>query len=447
MKRRILVLVAAATAFIVAACSGGTKAPASTVAIVSPGGSHAPVTINVWDYYTERELSQLSDVIKQFNQQYPWIKVNLVPGKSFNQDVTGIESGQPIDVVVDAGPDDVGKYCSTGALVNLAPYIQASGLNMQSTFTPGALSYTSYKGTQCSLPLLTDAYGLYYNKTMFANAGITSPPKTLTEFAQDAQKLTVRNPDGSLKVAGFDPLSGFYEDPNLYDGLAWGAKWYDANGNSAFGSDPAWAQMLQWQKSLINYMGYQNLLKLYSTSGGANSEWDAQNAFETGKVAMLFDGEWRTASIAADGAKINYGTAPTPVADNHPELYGAGRVGGTVMGISRTAQHPAEAWAFLSFLATNTKSLTTLANLLMNVPSTYDSLKDPVLANDPHFKTFLDIFKNQYSHFYELTPAGTVAPDALTQFMQKWEAGTVPDLQQGLQQLAQTVDQQSQLGG
>ena len=33
--------------------------------------------------------------------------------------------------------------------------------------------YTQYEGNQCALPLLSDAYGLYYNKDMFAAAGIS----------------------------------------------------------------------------------------------------------------------------------------------------------------------------------------------------------------------------------------------------------------------------------
>ena len=33
-------------------------------------------------------------------------------------------------------------------------------------------SYTSFEGKQCALPMLTDAYGLYYNTDMFAEAGI-----------------------------------------------------------------------------------------------------------------------------------------------------------------------------------------------------------------------------------------------------------------------------------
>ena len=62
------------------------------------------------------------------------------------------------------------------------------------------------------MPFLADAYGMYYNKDMFAKAGITAPPKTIDELTDDAKKLTTRTPTASLKMVGFDPLVGFYEN-------------------------------------------------------------------------------------------------------------------------------------------------------------------------------------------------------------------------------------------
>ncbi|MEA2506723.1 MAG: multiple sugar transport system substrate-binding protein [Actinomycetota bacterium] len=446
MKKLIAVLIAAM--LFGAACTAGGGGNSTPPKAVSTGGSHKPVTLTVWDYFTERELSNLKDVLNQFSKQYPWIHINLVPGKSFSDYVRGITSGQTIDVAIDPGPDNVAKYCATGAFQNLGPYIQSSGLDMTKTFPPAALKYTSYKGTQCTLPLLTDAYGLYYNKDMFAAAHISGPPKTLSEFQADARKLTKFNPDGSIKVAGFVPLSTFYENANLYNGLPWGTTWYTAAGKSAFATDPMWAQMMQWAKSQIGFFhGYDNLQKFFSKLGGPNSEWSSAQAFENGEVAMAFDGEWRSSFIQNDKAKINYGTAPFPTADNKTQLYGAGQVGGTVIGIPKTSAHPNEAWALVSFLATNTKALDTLAELLKNVPTTYASLKDPKLVNDPHFKPFLEIFQNPNSRFYPLTTAGTAAADDLDAFVAKWQAGNVSSLSQGLKQLANQVDQQLQLGG
>jgi len=294
--------------------------------------------------------------------------------------------------------------------------------------------------------MLTDAYGLYYNKDLLADAGYTDPPKTLSELTEMAKKLTVFDPDGSIKIIGFDPLSNFYEGYNIYVGNAWGAKWYDENGKSAFGSDPAWAEAFQWDKELVDFYGYDNLVKFLASLGGDDSEWNDQHGFETGKIAMHFDGEWRTAFIANDKADINYGTAPFPVADDHPELYGSGLIGGTVVGIPKTSEHQAEAWLFVKTLTTDPAFLEDLAVKLGNVPTTLESLADTSLANDEHFVTFLDIFNNPNSTFKQMSTLGTADATMETDVLARWEAGEITDLQAALDDLANEIDQQLELG-
>ena len=55
---------------------------------------------------------------------------------------------------------------------------------------------------------------------------------------------------------------------------------------------------------------------------------------------MVFDGEWRTAFIKREHPSLNYDTAPFPAADDQPQLYGSGRVGGTIVGIPKGTKHP-----------------------------------------------------------------------------------------------------------
>ncbi|HEX9124474.1 MAG TPA: extracellular solute-binding protein [Actinomycetota bacterium] len=444
MKR--LLSVVAVLGVLAGACTAGGGTTSSPVETVNPSGSHTPVTLTVWDYFTERELKNLTDVLNRFNAQYPWIDVKIVPGKQPIDFVRGINSGETFDVGIDSESTNVPLYCSTGGMLDLAPFIKADGMDLGSVFPSAALKYTSYQGVQCTFPLLTDAYGLYYNKDMLDAAGYTEPPKTLSEFTDMAKKLTVFDPDGSIKVAGFMPLSTFYENTNLYNGNAWGTQWYTPEGKSAFATDPAWKQLLQWNKDLVDFYGYDNLQRFYQQLGGPNSEWSSAQAFEQGKVAMLYDGEWRGTFIRDDEAKIEFGTAPFPVADDHSDWYGSGQVGGTVVGISRTSEHPAEAWLLVKFLTTDTKAVETLAELLGNVPTTFDSLNDPKLSSDPQFKPFLDIFSNEHSYLLPLTPAGAAPADLWADFQGKWEAGKVSDLQGGLEQLAAAVDQQLQLG-
>ena len=135
-----------------------------------------------------------------------------------------------------------------------------------------------------------------------------------------------------------------------HDGVAFGAKWYDSAGKTAFGSDPAWLATVKWNKALVDFYGYTKLQKWFAKAGGDNSEYAPQNVFEVGKVAMQVDGEWRVQFIIDDKATVPYATAPFPVADAMADQYGIGEVAGTVIGIPKNAPHAEAAWKFVRFV-------------------------------------------------------------------------------------------------
>jgi multiple sugar transport system substrate-binding protein len=108
----------------------------------------------------------------------------------------------------------------------LKPYMERDGVN-DSIFPAAPRSYTQFKGTRCALPLLADAYGLYYNEDMLRKAGLDGPPKTTSELMEYAKKLTVRNPDGSLKVVGLDPVLSWYSNTPANFGPMFGGKWVE----------------------------------------------------------------------------------------------------------------------------------------------------------------------------------------------------------------------------
>ena len=93
--------------------------------------------------------------------------------------------------------------------------------------------------------------------------------------------------------------------------------------------------MLRWQKSLVDWYGHKNLVKF---NAGAGDEWSASNAFESGKVAMHLDGEWRVSFIANEAKKLSYATAPMPT--DKPDLYGSGYITGTIIGIPKGSEEP-----------------------------------------------------------------------------------------------------------
>lgn len=447
MKRRSTLLAAAAAVVLAAGCGGSSSSSSSSN---SGSQSHTPVTLTVWHLYTGAEGQAFKDGLKGFEKQYPWIHLKLVVQPNTTNDtfdpnlIQAIHGGNAPDVAISFAPSYDAQWCSSGLWLNLTPFMQQSGVSA-SDFAPATAQYTSFAGKQCALPSLTDATALYYNTDMFRKAGIAGPPKTLSELEADAKRLTVKNPDGTIKVAGFVPLDQFNELDISNIATAYGAKWFDSSGKAVLASDPAWAAAFNWQKQFVDWYGYSTIEKFYATY--ANTEFTPNNAFETGKVAMMYDGEWRTAFIRREHPELHYATAPFPVADSQPQLYGQGLVGGTVVGIPQTTKHPQEAWDLVRYLSTNTGYLVKLANALGNVPTTSASQASPQLNLGPQFQTFIDVWKNPHSSFYPpLTTSGAGWVQLIDNFDTKWQAGNVSDLASGLQALDTNIDNQLQQG-
>jgi multiple sugar transport system substrate-binding protein len=420
-----------------AACTAGGGG-GETPATVNPSGSHEPVTLQIWGAWTGRELRQFNKIFDGFTQKYPWITVKSTGGVGDQKLIAAINAGNPPDVVLSFTPDNVGQFCSSGAWQDLTPYIKQSNFDL-SQIPKGALAFTSFGGSQCALPFLTDTYGLYYNVDMLKKAGIKEPPKTLSELVADTKKLTQLNPDGSIKVAGFVPWFGYYELSPLNLSIYFQAPWYNATGTKSAVDSQRWKDMFEWQKQFVDYFGAANLQRF---AAGAGNEFSTAHDFYKGKIAMMLDGEWRTAFLADEKPDLKYGTAPFPVPDDQADSYGMGPMYGTIIGMPRGSPHPAEAWLLLQYMATDTNTLVYMANNVRNVPTTLASLDAPNLDVTPQFQTFLDIFKNPLSHDKPPTPIGAADQDIITAFAQKWQAGQTTDLDGGLRQAAQQIDDQ-----
>jgi multiple sugar transport system substrate-binding protein len=396
----------------------------------------APTKLTIWVGWSARELGVFKQVVAEYDKNNPNVTVNVVGSINDNKIVAAIRAGTAPDVVSSFNSYNVGTYCSSGGWINLAPLMAQSHISA-SMFPKATQYYTQYNGVRCALPLLADDYGLYYNTAMFKAAGIKSPPKTTSELAADAKKLTVRSSNGTIKIAGIDPVVGFYENVPERWITSFGGKWQDAQGNSILSKDPAWATWLNWHKSLVDWFGYNNLVRFQA---GLGDEFSASNAFEAGKVAMNLDGEWRVAFIQAEHPKLPYATAPMPVDDAHPELYGSGYINGTIIGIPKNGKNTAAAWALVKYLTTNSHALAELSNGLRNVPTTTASGSSPEIKPDAHFATFIKIFNNPKSSTSPITAAGVSYTNLVQHFVTQWQAGQVKNLQSGLSSLDKQLD-------
>jgi multiple sugar transport system substrate-binding protein len=435
--RRTIAAVAgsAVLALLASACTGSNDAGGTDD---SAGGKD--VTITFWHGWSQdNEVKAINDNIAAFEKSHPNIHVKTVGNIADDKVNQALRAGgdDAPDVVSSFTTNNVGMFCSTKAFVDLKPLLQKSGIDAAKTFPAAMLNYTQFQGDQCSLPLLGDAYGLYYNKKAFAAAGIANPPRTFSEFADDAKKLTVADGD-SYKQLGFMPLYHGYESQIEHFLGQYGPTYFNADGKSNIAADPKVAAMLNWQKGMVDQLGgFAKLDKFRATFG---EEFSAKNPFQTGQVAMAIDGEWRTASLAENKPDFDWATAPFPVPDDQADTYGRGYQTGTIVGIASTSKKQAAAWELVKYLTTDTDAVVNFANEIHNVPSTFDALGSPKLVSDPNFKTFLDVAKNPHSGTTPASVNGGGYILSLQNLGYDYESGKQTDLQAGLAGTAKQID-------
>ncbi|MEW2269816.1 ABC transporter substrate-binding protein [Streptomyces griseofuscus] len=431
--RKAALALTASAVLLTAACTGQSDAGATD-------DPTKDTTINFWHAWSApNEVAAVKSLVAGFEKAHPNIHVHIVGNMTDDKINQALRTGggDAPDVISSFTTNNVGKFCSSGALIDLDPFLKKAGINPARTFPKAMNEYTRFDGDRCTVPLLGDAYGLYYNKTAFAKAGIKQPPRTWSEFEADAKRLTVPAGD-SYKQLGFMPDYHGWETTTEHYFGQFSPTYFTADGKSNVAKDPAFQQGFALQKRLVDELGgFRKLERFRSTLG---DEWGAKHPFHTGQVAMQLDGEWRLGMAEQAKPKFEIGVAPLPVPDDQLDQYGKGYITGTITGIAATSRKQNAAWEFVKYISTDTDAVVGFANDIHNVPSTLAALKSPKLKYDPRFKTFLDIAADPDS---TTTPASLNGGQYLVTLQQlgyDYESGRVTDLTAGLKKAAAQID-------
>ncbi|MCC5480301.1 ABC transporter substrate-binding protein [Streptomyces sp. NPDC059680] len=432
-RKAAFALTASALLLTATACTGQSGSGATDDA-------SKDTTINFWHAWSApNEVQAVKSLVAGFEKAHPNIHVNIVGNMTDDKINQALRSGgdRAPDVISSFTTNNVGKFCSSGALVDLNPFFRKSGIDPGKTFPKPMNEYTQFDGNRCTAPLLGDAYGLYYNKTAFQKAGIANPPKTWSEFEADAKKLTITQGDG-YKQLGFMPDYHGWETTTEHYFAQFSPTYFGKDGKSDVATDPAFEKGFALQKRLVDELGgFQKLERFRSTLG---DEWGPKHPFHTGQVAMQLDGEWRLGMAEQAKPKFEIGVAPLPVPDDQAAQYGKGYITGTIAGIAATSHKQNAAWEFVKYITTNTDAVVGFANDIHNVPSTLAALKSPKLKYDPRFKTFLDIAANPASTTSPASINGGVYLVTIQQFGYDYESGKATDLKAGLKKTAAQID-------
>src|SRR3984957_15434241 len=186
MKSRRMAAAAIGVAALVATGCGSSGS--STGA--NSSGSGSPVTLTFYgaDYGSgpsHTTTSYWNNVASAFHQAHPniTVKVQTVEWSDYpTKSATLIQNKQYPDIM-EGNPAP--PYAQSGLIYPVSDVLSPS---VASNLIPKFLKDGQYQGTNYGIPFTTSTRAMYYNKKIFAAAGISAPPQTWAQLQADAAK-------------------------------------------------------------------------------------------------------------------------------------------------------------------------------------------------------------------------------------------------------------------
>jgi len=385
------------------AMASGAAVVAAALALSGCSGNASTssrTTITFSYLWTGEEAKALRQVVSDFNKSQSKITVHAVSNPDQTKQLSSMASANGSFDVSDSFGSNVGSWASKGILEPLGDYKFDT-----SDFIPSVLKQDEYKGKLYAMPIAVQEYKLVYNKTEFAAAGISAPPKTMDELAQDIVKLTKQSSSGAITQLGLGTSSSYNLLSTL--GYVFGGKW-DTDGKPS-PTDPGNIAALNWyKKNVLDKFGAANIAKFES---GYGEYMTAQDPFYTGKVAMIIDGEWQSANIAKVAPNLQWGVADIPTAV--PSLPNATQTYSSMFFIPTNSKHKQEAATFIKYL-TGKSAMLTFTKALGNLPARTSLLDDPSYDSLPGFDVWLQGLKSQNAFAFAPTTYTTQYQTDLT---------------------------------
>jgi multiple sugar transport system substrate-binding protein len=248
-------------------------------------GGSGGTTISMWEGYTQVEAKAFAHLISEYQKQNPGTTVNSLyvnNDLTLQKVLTAVRGGSPPDIAYLYG-SWAPNVAQIPQVVNLGHVVQRPGVNW-SDFWVGERDVATVNGKVIGIPALVDNLAVVYNKTLFAQAGLTPPGPgwTWQQFVADAAKLT--NP--AKKQFGTAYVTPGTEDTVWH----WEALLWEAGGQILKPGDK--------QAAFDTPAGLHALTTLRDMAVTDHSMYldptDSAytNLFNSGKLGMLVTGPW-----------------------------------------------------------------------------------------------------------------------------------------------------------
>lgn len=255
-------------------------------------------TITFWNAYTASDRPAVEELVRRFNESQDEVVVDMTiqPNDVLTDTLLpAYQAGQgPTIVTIDASL--VPSYVEQGVFQPVGD-IYDDGLLDPATLPAASLEATTYDGEQYGVPFGATPTMLYWNKELFAAAGIDEAPTTMDEMAEDAVQLTDADA-GQFGIAIPDR-----EAPSVWAVLMW------SNGGDIVSEDRTESTFGD-PESIEAVSRWSGLMQDEGISPVGLNGVDADTLFGAGKAAMLINGPWVSAGFTEAG--LDYGIVPVP---------------------------------------------------------------------------------------------------------------------------------------
>jgi multiple sugar transport system substrate-binding protein len=336
--------------------------------------------------YSDVTTPYWEQVKKDFEDANPDIAVDLqvIYWDQLHQRLTTmIGAGQTPDLI-NVATAWLPEYVEAGVVAPVDDIIEKE---FKGQFIDALLNYAKIDGKTYGVPIAVSARALYYNKDIFANAGVTNPPKTWAELVAVAQKV---NKPGEL--AGFASHMTALEGHQYFAYFLWSAGGDFMKDGEYVVNSPEGKKALQFMVDLTNKE------KVTNESPTSINRDEMQKVFMQGRVAMMITGPWLRNMIKNEAPDLNYGIASIPQ-DKH-EITSA--VTDTLMlstGARKDKQHEEAVVKFIRFIY-QPKYRQEFDEKEGMLPEMIEVGK--TMSADPSTKAFIDLLP--YARFLPLHP-------------------------------------------
>lgn len=322
------------------ASNSASKAPAASQQSSSASSADAkkdPVTLRFVSFGAAK-AELFGKIVAAFNESHPNITVEFTTNtQNYHAQLkTQLATGEAPDIVTHL----IGK--------GMVPYVEADHLMDLSNesfiqkLQPAALESVTYEGKVYGIPLDTQAWGVYYNKQLFQEAGITELPRTYSDFKSVVQ---------TFKDKGITPFAVNYRD-------AWSLGQFatigyspqvvaDVKGNPDSFKPGSWSFNTPEFKSVLTAL---DLVIDNAQERAVDTDLSGQTTlFATGKTAMMVTGNWSLLQLRKLNPELDAGMFPLPFTEQ-PENNVFPADYALCLNIISHTKHPEEAKLFIDFL-------------------------------------------------------------------------------------------------